>query len=493
MSSKSNNIGKRGSKTGSKTTATTKKTNEKTPIITKEPEKDEKAEVKKGVSKKEIQDKEFEEEIQKKKLKEQLEEKKYRNIAVRIAPEENFICLSIDGSPSTKESLEIILTEFLPYIHDSVLICPHIYINSEDEKFNWRYQKSNVLDYYKTRLTTSLADYQGYLIIQDRDTSKAHEIEQVYKIAETNQCKYIFCGYEGLREQALKTKRIDVGIDYLMGESKIPVFIMKDNKKRGHKNKGYQWLLVMDKNISDSERVLDLFLPFIDRRVDKIYGFTLIPEYMTTDEDIKKKFYKKMEELNFKEKEQFDYSALPYKKSPSEVLVDFVNHNTEQFFDFVIFLNNPMKFKAQKEVCETFKYVKNIFANIGFCNYAYIHGYDYKELSKLPNEIDPRKYLDKIKKAKAKEVEDALKANEKKKEKMEDLEDAVENLINESKKKNADKEKETADVQKKMKNLDLDDKKKNLAKSQMPTKKKNEGGNIKKSYNPTMKKKTGKK
>jgi hypothetical protein len=350
-----------------------------------------------------------------------------------------------------------------------------------------------VLEYYKTRLTTSLADYQGYLIIQDRDENKMHEIEQSYKIAEMNECKYFFCGYEGLREQALKKARIDVGIEYLLGESKIPVIIMKDNKKRGNKNKGYQWLLIMDKSNGDCYRVLDLFLPLIDRENDKIFGFTLMPHFVQNDDDVKKHFYDKMKELNFKEKIQFDYAAKQYTNDPVKILVEFVNLNSEQFFDFVLFLNNPMKFKAQKEVCETFKYVKNIFANIGFCNYAYIHGYDYKELSKLPNEIDPRKYLDKIKKAKAKEVEDALKANEKKKEKMEDLEDAVENLINESKKKNADKEKETADVQKKMKNLDLDDKKKNLAKSQMPTKKKNEGGNIKKSYNPTMKKKTGKK
>lgn len=183
------------------------------------------------ISKKELQMKEYEEEVRKKKLKEQLEEKKYRNISIRISKEENIICLSIDGSQTSKDAFEIILAECLPYIHNSVLICPHIYNNTMDEKFNWRYQKANVLEYYKTRLTISLADYQGYLIIQDRDANKMHEIEQSYKIAEMNECKYFFCGYEGLREQALKPSRIDVGIEYLLGESKIPVFIMKDNKK----------------------------------------------------------------------------------------------------------------------------------------------------------------------------------------------------------------------------------------------------------------------
>ena len=351
------------------------------------------------ISKKELEMKEFEEEQKKKKLKEQLEEKKYRNISVRISKEENILCLSIDGSQTSKDAFEIILTEFLPFIHNSVLICPHIYNGDQDEKFNWRFQKANVLEYYKTRLTTSLADYQGYLIIQDRDENKRHEVEQSYKIAEMNECKYFFCGYEGLREQALKKARIDVGIEYLLEESKIPVIIMKDNKKRGNKNKGYQWLLVMDKSNGDCYRVLDLFLPLVDRENDKIFGFTLMPHFVQNDDDVKKHFYEKMKELNFKEKIQFEYVAKQYTNDPAKILVEFVNHNSEQFFDFVLFLNNPMKFKAQKQNCDTFKYVKSLYANIGFCNYAYIYGYDYKQISKLPSDVDTRKYLEQFNKS----------------------------------------------------------------------------------------------
>lgn len=407
------------------------------------------------ISKKELQMKEYEEEVRKKKLKEQLEEKKYRNISIRISKEENIICLSIDGSQTSKDAFEIILSECLPYIHNSVLICPHIYNNTQDEKFNWRYQKANVLEYYKTRLTISLADYQGYLIIQDRDANKMHEIEQSYKIAEMNECKYFFCGYEGLREQALKPSRIDVGIEYLLGESKIPVFIMKDNKKRGHSssNKGFHWLLVMDKSMNDCLRVLDLFLPLIDRSCDKIYGFTLMPHFAQNDDDVKEKFYEKMKELNFKENEQFEYSSKLYNNSPINILVDFVNHNSEQFFDFVIFLNNPMKFKTQKQECDTFKYVKLLYANIGFCNYAYIHGYDYKVLSKLPNEIDSRKYLDKINKPESKEVKEALNVLLPKKS-TESIEQKIERILTDENKENIqfnqkeedDKEKEDEEI-----------------------------------------------
>ena len=359
------------------------------------------------ITQKEIEEREYQKEVREKKLKEALEEKKYRDIAVRIAPEENIFCLAVDGSQHSKDAFEILIKEFLNRIHDSVLICPHIYNITQDEKFNWRYQKAHVMEYYKTRLITSIADHQGYLIIQDRDTYKVHEIEQVYKIAETNESKYFFCGYDGLREQALKPSRIDVGLEYLLAESKIPVFIMKDKNKRGVKNQGYKWLLLMDRSNSDCLKVLDVFLPLIDRDIDRIYGLTLMPPYVSYD-DVKAPFYEKMRELNFFEGEQFEYSFREYKTNPVPILTEFVNHNTDHYFDFVIFLNNPLKFKTQKKECHTFKYIKLLFANIGFCNYAYLDGYDYKVISKLPNEVDDRKYLDKFYKIDIEEIKASI-------------------------------------------------------------------------------------
>ena len=380
------------------------------PEKVKEKEDDEKEEKKIDpniITQKEIEEQEYQKVVREKKLKEALEEKKYRDIAVRISPEENIICLAVDGSQTSKDAFEILLSEFLNRIHNSVLICPHIYNNTQDDKFNWRYQKAHVMEYYKTRLITSIADRQGYLIIQDRDTYKMHEIEQAYKIAEINESKYFFCGYDGLREQSLKPSRIDVGLEYLLGESKIPVFIMKDKNKRGVKNQGYKWLLLMDRSNSDCLKVLDVFLPLVDRDIDRIYGLTLMPPYVAYD-DIKAPFYEKMKELNFFEGEQFEYSFREYKTNPIPILTEFVNHNPELYFDFVIFLNNPSKFKTQKKECHTFKYIKLLFANIGFCNYAYLDGYDYKVLSKLPTEIDERKYLDKFYKMDIEEIKASI-------------------------------------------------------------------------------------
>ena len=417
--------------------ASSKKTTSQIPTVTTiktvtdEPEKIEKVDPN-LISKKELEEKEYQREVHEKKLKEALEEKKYRDISIRISPEENIICLSVDGSQTSKDAFDIILKEFLNRIHNSVLICPHIYNNTQDEKFNWRFQKAHVMEYYKTKLITSVADYQGYLIIQDRDTYKMHEIEQSYKIAEINESKYFFCGYEGLREQALKPSRIDVGLEYLLGESKIPVFVMKDKNKRGVKNQGYKWLLLMDRSNSDCLKVLDLFLPLIDRDIDRIYGLTLMPPYVAFD-DIKAPFYEKMKELNFFEGEQFEYSVMEYKSNPVPMLTEFVNHNNEHYFDFVIFLNNPKKFKTQKKECHTFKYLKLLFANIGFCNYAYLNDYDYKVISKLPNEVDARKYLDKFTKMDMEEIKATIQKSKEVKEKSEDkknVDDEEEEEIN---------------------------------------------------------------
>ena len=392
----SSKLSKSTSNTSSRqTTKRVEKPKKEEPKEDKKEETDEKGQ--QIITEKEFQEQEYQKLVKEQKLKEVLEEKKYKDIAVRIAPEENIFCLAVDGSQTSKDAFEIILKEFLNRIHDSVLICPHIYNNLHDDKFNWRFQKAHVMEYYKTRLITSIADHQGYLIIQDRDTYKVHEIEQAYKISEVNQSKYFFCGYEGLREQALKPSRIDVGLEYLLTESKVPVFVMKDKNMRGVKNQGYKWLLLMDRSNSDCLKVLDLFLPLIDRDIDRIYGLTLMPPYVSFD-DIKAPFYEKMKELNFFEGEQFEYSSIEYKSNPVPIMTEFVNHNHEHYFDFVIFLNNPQKCKTQKKESHTFKYIKLLFANIGFCNYAYLDGYDYKVISKLPNEVDDRKYLNKFNK-----------------------------------------------------------------------------------------------
>ena len=86
---------------------------ERLKLVTIEPETQKKQKIdRKMISKKELQQKEYENEVWKKKLKEQLDEKKYRNISIRISNEENILCLNVDGSQSSKDAFEIMISEF---------------------------------------------------------------------------------------------------------------------------------------------------------------------------------------------------------------------------------------------------------------------------------------------------------------------------------------------------------------------------------------------
>ena len=321
-----------------------------------------------------IKNEKLEEELKKLELQQLEEERKYKSQIIRKTEDEHILCLCADGSETSKQAYEIIISEFLPRIKNSILMCTYIYNSLKDEKFNWRYQKQHVFEYYKTRLTTSLPEDIGYLIIQDKDNYYNHEIIQIYNIAMKNKCEFFFAGYNGLKTANLKPENIPKALDFLLSESRVPTFILKDKLKRGEKNRGYKWLLILDRANSDCLKVLDFFLPFVDLNKDFIFGLTLLPHYVNFD-DVNKQFYNKMEKLGFNHN-MCDYDAVEYKSRPSEIVKEFVNHNTKHYFDFVLFYNNPDKYKVQRTESESIKYLMKINANIAFVNGVYLEKFE---------------------------------------------------------------------------------------------------------------------
>ena len=134
-----------------------------------------------------------------KKLKnQQLEEEKiFKQTLIRKNDNEKIICLSCDGSETSKQAFEISVLEFLPRIENSILACTYIYNSRKDEKFNWRYQKQTIIEYYKNKLREKKLDKdkKGYLIIEDKNPDDKQEIEQVYQIARKNGCEGFIVGY----------------------------------------------------------------------------------------------------------------------------------------------------------------------------------------------------------------------------------------------------------------------------------------------------------
>ena len=126
--------------------------------------------------------------------------------------------------------------------------------------------------------------------------------EIIARIANKNKCDYLFLGYNGLKTANFLVKNIKKGIDYLLRESNMPTVIFKDKYFRGVKNKGYKWLIVMDRASSDCFKVFDFFLPLMDLSKDFIYGLTLLPRYISFD-DIKKQFDEKMKSIGIDEEQ----------------------------------------------------------------------------------------------------------------------------------------------------------------------------------------------
>ena len=64
---------------------------------------------------------------------------------------------------------EIFTKEFLNHIENSVLILPYIYNELKDSKYNWHYQKRNVLEYFQAAINASKLKKDEFFIMQERN------------------------------------------------------------------------------------------------------------------------------------------------------------------------------------------------------------------------------------------------------------------------------------------------------------------------------------
>ena len=307
----------------------------------------------------------IEADLKKLKAQQMEEEKIFKQTLIRKDDNERIICLSTDGSETSKQAFEIAINEFLPRIPNSILACSYIYNSRKDDKFNWRYQKQIIIEYYKTKIKTKL-DKKGYLIIEDKNLDDKQEIEQVYQIARKNGCEGFIVGYNGLKGPLLKRDNIALGLDFLLSESTVPTFIMKDQLLRGEKNDGYNWLIILDRSVVNCVKAFENFLPYMDVKKDCIFGLTLMP--INATDNIKDEFISKVKDAGFDEESQIGYSSIEFKDEYAPIVRDYVNYNKDHYFDFVLFYNNPDKFRFQKHESENFKMLNMVNANIGFCS-----------------------------------------------------------------------------------------------------------------------------
>lgn len=277
-----------------------------------------------------------------------------------IHPEDTVFCLSVDGSIHSEYATELALKDFLKP-KDKLLIV-HIYNGQLDKNFNFRNKKSTIIEKYDT-IILRLARSKTLFLKEDK-ISKIHEIEQVNRIASNHDCSFLLTGFYGMRGQTGDNKELLKGLDYLLNYAKTPVIIVKELTLRQSKPKGqFKWLFVFDRNYINSLIILNKFLRLIDKERDYVYGLTLLPTWANFD-DIKNRFDQIMQENDII---NFDYEQIEYKKSPFEVIKEKVNFS-EKEFDFLVFYNNPEKYKSDKEYSYNMSLLIKCACNIGFAN-----------------------------------------------------------------------------------------------------------------------------
>ena len=314
--------------------------------------------------------------------------------------EPNRICFLLDGGANSKKTFDIVIKEFLPRLKNRELIGCHIYDSINDFSFNWQYKKNYILDQYLFSFDR-IIKYPNLLYLQDKKYH--HNIIQAYNIAFNLSCKYFIFNFYSLKEQNLLLNNIFSGLDFLLTENKLPTLIMKDELMRCDKekgvsnNKGYTWLLIFDGTNTKSLNALEYFWPLIDRQKDFIYALTLVNNSFYSDQ-IKDKFIKKMKQYNLKENISYYYfsDCVPGQKQ-FKYLKEFINFNEDYYFDFVLFYNNPLRYKVKRN--DSYQLIMQLKANIGFINLENSDNFfaeeliDHKEIERIDKEEKRKKRM----------------------------------------------------------------------------------------------------
>lgn len=285
---------------------------------------------------------------------------------------EVILCISVDGSEHSQYCIDLVTKEFLPMINNNLemkkngveakYLAVYIYYSSKDKEFNYANCKDNVI----SKAAEMLGYYKknGVLYLEDR-WSKKHPVQQVCIQAAHNQADFLFVGFLGIKGPRGENKELAKGVDFLLGHSQKPTIIIKEKAFRiNTKTKGYNWLIILEKNHVNRIKVLEMFSQLIDKEKDKVYGYGLYEGFVPTQDSIKSEFEKYAETYGIK---QIEYDACFYKNGVSDVVSDKVNFG-KITFDYVCFYNNITKHLNSPDDNDYVNLVKKCSSNIGFVN-----------------------------------------------------------------------------------------------------------------------------
>lgn len=288
--------------------------------------------------------------------------------------------ISVDGSKHSSHGFELVTKELLNRnrVDKSMLetvidkqsapkarlLIIHIFSLELDKTYNYQNKRDTVLYDYSTRL----APYKEHAtFIAENRESKVHALEQVFRIASTNEATFMILGNNGIKGPKGSNEELSKGINYALGAAVMPVMIIKEESiRKDQKSGGFRWCFVMDRQYTNCTKVLRTFSELVNPDKDYVMGISLLPEYVNYDLN-KKEF---MEEMKMRGVKNFDYECEEYKNQPGKLVLDKINHQNEGF-NFVVIYNNAKKHKDDPSKNENVDILKYCVCNICFVNSIY--------------------------------------------------------------------------------------------------------------------------
>jgi hypothetical protein len=274
-----------------------------------------------------------------------------QNLETDFSMQENSIsyCLACDGGEHSEIAFNILTKEY--FKEDDKLSLIYVF-NSELKDFvNYRNQRDTIVNKYTTLLTTHLNETQFKFIEYDKNVpeeKESHPLDIVNKIAYKLHADFLFCGYNGMKGPRGDNRELSKGIDFILSHGSLPTVVIKEENFRIVKDrseKGFKWLFVFDRLSSDCYNILQKFKPLLNVELDTLNALTLLPSFINYD-DIKKRFITDTEQMGFKP-DQLMYEMSTYTKNPAIIINEKINFG-EVLYDYVVFYNNPEKYKNDK-------------------------------------------------------------------------------------------------------------------------------------------------
>lgn len=271
-------------------------------------------------------------------------------------------CISVDGSKHAENSFNVITQEFLG---KNKMLIVYIYNDKMNHLFNYGNKKETILDNYAAKLHKYTA--VSSFLMEDRQAKAPHALTQVYKKADHFRANYLICGYYGIKGPKGDNMELSKGVDFLLANSRLPTMIIKDQVLRSERpSKGYNWLIVMDKQYMSVVNCFYAFSNIINPEKDAIYGLTLLPlKNGNVVDDVQKDFIAECENRNFK---NYQYEAITYSKSPAQIITEKINFGTI-IFDLLVFYNNREKHRTEGIDSESAEVVAK--SNCTICFYSF--------------------------------------------------------------------------------------------------------------------------